>query len=288
VIDGDSLTDKVFINSFPKGGTHLVAKLVKELGFFYDHLKILGSGGILKNDSFLKKTVRSFTHGAWNPYDEFVLIGVDIPVGVRAKWLTGQLEKVAPGEVLGGHIRYSDYFPYLLFKNGFKIIQVIRDPRDIAVSHAHYVSETQGHFLYSYYQTIDSWDEKLTFSIRGGYVPHVGYLESIGSRARSLDGWLLRRDVLTIKFEDLVGPEGGGSNGTQRETIQKAASYLNQEISDDKLLSISDSLFGGTRTFRKGMIGNWRNEFTREHSELFSEVAGDVLMRWGYCYDASF
>jgi len=34
--------------------------------------------------------------------------------------------------------------------------------------------------------------------------------------------------------------------------------------------------------FRKGIIRDWKNYFTREHKKLFKEVAGRLLIREGY------
>jgi hypothetical protein len=32
----------------------------------------------------------------------------------------------------------------------------------------------------------------------------------------------------------------------------------------------------------KGKTGNWRNMFTQHDQELFKEVAGKLLIKWGY------
>ncbi len=277
-----SLKPKIFINSFPKGGTHLVAKLLKLMGYYYDHFEIIGSGRILRKEIFIKQLARGFLRGGWYPTQSFVLGGVDTPIGFRAKWLERQFGKISQGGVLGGHFRYSDYLVHLLSKNGFLCIQVIRDPRDIAISHAYYVSNTPGHFLFEHYQGLPNWDARIRFSITGGYVDGIGYLESIGSRALALDGWRFRQEVLNIRFEDLIGVMGDGDKEKQTQTIKNIYTFLGIETTTKSLEVIQNNLFGGTRTFRKGKIGTWQDNFSAEHNDLFMNVAGEILKKWGY------
>ena len=35
-------------------------------------------------------------------------------------------------------------------------------------------------------------------------------------------------------------------------------------------------------TFRSGKTGEWKNYFTEEHTRIFKDVAGDLLIRLGY------
>jgi hypothetical protein len=276
------MKNKIFVNSFPKGGTHLVAKLLKLMGYGHDHLEIIGSGRVIRKENLFKQLARGFLRGGWFPSQSFVLGGVDTPIGFRAEWLQRQLDKIPDNGVLGGHFRYSDYLVHLLKENDFKCIHVLRDPRDIVISHAHYVSNTPGHFLYDHYQKLAELEAQIRFSITGGYVDGVGYLESIGSRAYSLDGWRHHYGIITIRFEDLIGPEGGGRKDEQLQTIKKVYNFLGNYSTPDSVEFIQDNLFGGTRTFRSGKIGAWKDVFTDEHHKLFRKVAGDILKRWGY------
>lgn len=266
---------KVYVNSFPKGGTNLAIKLLGLLGL--SRHSAITSTLLLGKKRLAKRIVR----GAWPPSD-FVLIGVDIPTPLRASWLSRRLSQVPAGGVIGGHVGYSDHFFHLLEAQGFRCIQVIRDPRDIAVSHAHYVSTLPTHFLYRHYGELDGWSNRLAFSITGGAVKGAGYLESINSRARSLEGWMKRADVLTVRFEDLVGAQGGGSEKAQRVAIIKICTFLGLEHSSELIDEVCDSVYGDTRTYRKGQIGSWKEEFSAEHIRLFAKVTGDLLRDWSY------
>lgn len=102
--------------------------------------------------------------------------------------------------------------------------------------------------------------------------------------------YLEMNDIHKIRFEDIVGAKGGGSEQRQKKVIHDLADYLNIVITQDGLQKICDSLFGNPSpnedrfytTFREGQIGSWRQYFSEKHKKLFKEIAGDVLIRWGY------
>lgn len=269
------MSSKIFLNSFPKGGTNLAIKLLDLLGI--RHTFNLSSMGFLGPKRYYWRLLR----GPWNPSD-FVLIGIDIPTPLRASWLDRKLKSIQPGSAFSGHIGYSDHIFEIFQSNELKCIQIIRDPRDIAVSHAHYVSSLPTHFLYRYYQSLTDWNERLRFSISGGPVPSVGYLESIHNRARSIEGWMRKAEVITIRFEDLVGIQGGGSEETQRASVIDLCEFLEINRSAKQISEVCQLIFGDSPTFRKGKIGNWGEEFTTEHIHLFNQVTNSLLSDWGY------
>lgn len=83
-------------------------------------------------------------------------------------------------------------------------------------------------------------------------------------------------------FEKLVGPEGGGSRETQIEEILNIAAFIEVPLTRAEAEEIGKSLFGGTKTFRKGQIGGWKNHFSEEHKNLFKRHFGDLLVQLGY------
>ena len=272
------VANRVLVNSFPKGGTNLVAKLLDLAGFVQEDTCIASSLVVGRWMPF-KVLIR----GGWNPLDS-VVVGVDFPVTIKGSWIAGLLSRIPIGGYVSAHSRYSDHLHDLIRQSGLKIIQIIRDPRDIAVSHAYYIPKTSSHPLHQYYtRKLTSFDERLTFSIRGGASDAGVFLESIGQRASSLDGWLGCDNVLTIRFEELVGEKGGGSDLAQRNAIKSILSYLDIQPNEDSIAEYQARLFGDPgRTFRRGEIGGWHKEFSEHHMDLYREVAGDITEKWGY------
>ena len=94
--------------------------------------------------------------------------------------------------------------------------------------------------------------------------------------------WMNNSRVLSVRFESLVGPEGGGAREDQIREIINIGRHMGLKISEEKALAIAQELFGGTNTFRKGQIGAWKEEFSAEHKELFKKHAGQLLIDLGY------
>jgi hypothetical protein len=45
---------------------------------------------------------------------------------------------------------------------------------------------------------------------------------------------------------------------------------------------VEENLFGVGRTFRKGQIGGWQEEFSPDHERALKERAGSLLVELGY------
>ena len=89
---------------------------------------------------------------------------------------------------------------------------ILRDPRDVAVSQMHYLKQLKNHFAHEEYMALPSDSERLLVSIRGGELGGRR-LQSLDERYRQFLGWERDGGAVVVKFEDLVGPEGGGSAG---------------------------------------------------------------------------
>ncbi|MBM3777388.1 MAG: sulfotransferase domain-containing protein [Acidimicrobiia bacterium] len=98
--------------------------------------------------------------------------------------------------------------------------------------------------------------------------------------------WLTDPRTCCIRFEDLIGPRGGGSEERQHRTVRRVMEFLGAEASEHRVRGISEALFSDrTRTFDKGQTGAWRQAFSTRHVELFREVSGDLLATMGYSWD---
>ena len=86
-----------------------------------------------------------------------------------------------------------------------------------------------------------------------------------------------------IRFEDLIGAEGGGSVRLQRQALR--ALYLAVGLSPQEELfdSIVQQLFSSASpTFRRGRTGQWRECFDPELEEMFQDIAAEQLVLYGY------
>ncbi|MGZ7081516.1 MAG: hypothetical protein ACXVJT_19060, partial [Thermoanaerobaculia bacterium] len=86
-----------------------------------------------------------------------------------------------------------------------------------------------------------------------------------------------------VRFEDLVGPKGGGDLDRQMGAVASMYDALSMDVDDTAVASICDRLFSSdSPTFRQGAIGGWRRFFDPELDTLFDETVGDRLLAYGY------
>ncbi len=259
-------TSPFIVNSMPKAGTHLLRKAAGLLpGVRYAHLRID------------RQTAGRFA----GPIPLTVPIGVDAPVQVSREGLAQAIRRLRRGQFAQAHVRYSEELVGLLAELGLKTVLILRDPRDVVVSHADFVARTETHFFYEAYQPLPE-SERLMASIHGLQVPNGPRLLSIRERYESLMGWLTEPLNYSTTFEKLVGPAGGGSREAQLKELENIARHLGIRASPGELEQAARRSFGGTFTFRKGTIGRWRERFTEVHKEAMKEIAGQLLIDLGY------
>jgi len=264
--------EKVFINSLPKSGTNLVAKLTELVGYNYNKVGIAAT--LLLGKYFLLRQILRGDICDRNP----IIIGLDLPIAVSSKWIKKKFSNLPSGEFISGHANYSDHLYYILQEKNIKTIQVIRDPRDVLLSYVHYVAKTPSHFIYDFYKN-KSFDERLKFTLEGGKAGDL-YVESFSEMLNKVDGWFNKNNVLIVKFEDIIGENGGGSREIQIKTIDEIIDFLS--IKNSSSVTAADQLFGGTHTFRKGQIGSWKDELTQEQILFVAKHLNVHTEKWGY------
>ena len=192
--------------------------------------------------------------------------------------VTGLVAKVRPGQVVAGHLRFHAEYPEIIARGGIRPIFLIRDPRDIVVSQVHYVSRRTDHRLHALFDGLPDVKDRLRLAIAGDPEHDV---VSIGDRLDYFAGWL--GAAFVVRFEDLVGPEGGGDSDRQDATIRSIYDFLGMDVDGHVLARIGDRLFSAdSPTFRSGTIGGWRRYFDPELEALFDRTVGDRILPYGY------
>jgi hypothetical protein len=243
----------VLSNSMPKAGSNLVRRFLQ-----------------------LIPDMKNSGHFDLGP-DQAITKFTDVERRASEKFL-GQITAGIYGT---SHCFYFDELAEILDRRRIKCLTIMRDPRDVCVSDYHYIMSNPQHRLHSLYKEMPNDHERLMSSIVG--LPS----ESLGGDAPSLDigehyrhfkGWLSYSNGLVFKFKDLIGAKGGGSEDVQDQTIRRILAYLGIDMGEVGIEHIKGELFSKqAHTFRRGQIGDWRDEFSREHEAAFEKVAGDIL-----------
>jgi hypothetical protein len=172
------------------------------------------------------------------------------------------------------HLPYHPVYMEKMKEQNIKVIFMYRDPRDMMVSHIHWVKRAE--------------------DVGGGF---VNLITTEGVRLNKCSdpigelikvykwhmwrfiGWLCEPDVLPLRYEDMVTDTLG--------TMGAIHGFLGDELRNLLDCSTADQMAGrinpGTcSTFRKGIIGDWKNHFTEQHIEDFwKEMSGIMwLMRY--------
>ena len=152
----------------------------------------------------------------------------------------------------------------------FKVISIIRDIRDAYVSFANMVYKKNP-------QLTEQEKIDLAFNFKDYF-----------RMSHNLSLFLNDPRFYVVRFEDLVGPKGGGDKKRQTQAIYDLAAYIGVPISYAQASKYGDKLFGGkTITFRKGQIGSWKKACSREQKLWLKEHFGDELINLGYEEDHS-
>jgi hypothetical protein len=182
------------------------------------------------------------------------------------------------------HALPTDEIINTLLTHSYKVIFLMRDPRDVIISLLFYIDKgwTYGPFRRDYPYGKLSFDEKLDELISGSRYGLSALNSIIGRRIP----WIYQdvSFVYVAHFENLVGDKGGGTDQAQLEEILNIANFLNIKLDKEKIDHITYQLFGipGERTFRSGQIHTWKKYFKPFHIEKFKNRFGNELILLGY------
>jgi hypothetical protein len=244
----------ILANSFPKSGTHLLLQCLEQL----PNIKNYGS--------FIASTP-TLTFQERSKQDHVKLIRL-----------------MVPGELIPAHLFYHEMYYRELSRKNCILFFIYRDPRDVAVSEAFYLTfMNRWHRLHRYYASnLSTMDERISTAIAGISKPGFRYnYPNISKRFNRYRGWLNCSDVCSIKFEDLISEKRHFTLMQLFTFYYKGKENINKL---EELVSEVEKKVSSTKphTFRKGIAGEWQEHFTERHKDQMKEVAGELLIQLGY------
>ncbi len=259
------------INNLPKAGTHLIKSIVE----MFPGIQCTGL-------EFLNHLADELNISS-NGDNTTVPLGVDWPKFAPVTGVKAVLNKIGHGQFAIAHTCYSEGFDILIRDLGIRTLLILRDPRDVVISHAKFIAKKENHFLYPIYEQI-SPEERIIASIVGfeQMNPDELMLLNIDHRYRSLLPWNEKSYNYTTRFEKLVGENGKVDKAQQTGEILSITRHLGIKFDKSQLSQITDSISIGASNFEKEQNDGWKDHFTPLIKTAFKETAGKLLVELGY------
>jgi hypothetical protein len=254
----------VLITSIPKSGTHLLEQLIQVIGLTlpYERQGVLQFYG-------------------WQPQE-------NKRVQDDLEYVTRMIGSIKPGRYLEAHLIPDPRIIEAAERAGVRVIFIYRDPRAVVWSHVNHVFRFKGSKFHEFYTTrMPSREACIDLVIRGAQSYPVEFpeywLPDIRSSYSKFLGWRDQPSCLSVKFEELIGDQGGGSTERQLQTVEHILDYIGFPYDQAALHRYSTQVYSQkTQTFFQGKTDAWRDAFTAENIQTFNRVAGDLLQTLGY------
>lgn len=237
---------KIFFTSIPKSGTHLMLEALELL----TDMHTIGLSTLRKNSGTCD--------------DNESLDVSDVP----------GLYRFIQNKFIWFHAPWSAACAQILRKHQVKVIFMYRDPRDQQLSMFNWLNDKNLQQI-----PFSQFGQAL---VRGDLAWPKGSLVDL---YHNFLQWSFEPNVYTTTFEKLIGLQGGGDPDVQFQELCNIANFLGIMVTEEKLLSIAQKIYGTGSTFKFGKIGKWRELYTDEHKTLFKVISGTLLQDLGYEQD---
>jgi sulfotransferase 6B1 len=244
----------IFGNSKPKSGSHLLLQILN------------GFTQIMPYKYVQADPIRTIEKGGRRRKKEEIL---------------NELKQTPRGVIGWGYVEASPENVAFLCQPDRVNFFIYRDPRDMLVSQVFFATDMhEEHGMHDYYKSLPDFSERLKVAITG--INRDGLrMVSVKQRYEGVFQWLEQKNVMSIRFEDLINNRETTLNAMLDE-VEKTGYRI--PTPREKALSVLVSAIQPKKshTFRSGKTGGWREHFTEEHKQLFKDMAGDLLIRLGY------
>lgn len=271
--------NKVICVTIPKSGTHLLIKClallnIEGVSYNYNTPKIEKPEKIANRYPYYEITANEYADRAFS----------------RLKYRIEKNKNKRNSYLV--HLPFRPKYKRLFDKFTTSNFLMVRDPRDqmisLATTSLKDPVEFQAHLQEVLIDLLNKTQIHIPSESRHGACDLMWTLGIVNFYQAFLK-WGEKPKFCVIKFENLIGPKGGGSIEAQIKEIRKIGAHLNVELSDQQVLHAADNLFGETRTYTTGQTQKWKQYFTPEVKAAFKNVPGacQLLIDLGYEQDCN-
>ncbi|MBL4789760.1 MAG: sulfotransferase domain-containing protein [Kordiimonadaceae bacterium] len=189
---------------------------------------------------------------------------------------------------------HSTRFPPNLYSEPVSGVRIIRDPRDMVISAAHYHCWSSEPWLHakqdifggkSYSEAIKSLElAQETYSFEMRHTTSYVIRQMVNSDSNKALHRFIDKNFLTIRYEDLIAD-------SDLIEVKKICLQLNISLKETSEIFMKKSLFGQQKPdgahIRSGKTQQWKTEFNRTIAEEFANLHQGSLETLGYETDTS-
>ncbi len=244
----------IFGNSKPKSGSHLLLQVLN------------GFTRIMPYKYVDANPIRTIEKGGRRKTKEEIL---------------DELKRVPDGVIGWGYVEATEENVSFLTGAGRVNYFMYRDPRDMLVSQVFFATDMhEDHGMHEYYNSLPDFGKRLKVAITG--IDKDGLkMVSVKQRYEGVFEWLEQKNVMCIRFEDLINNRDITLNAMLDE-MEKSGYKIPTPREQTLSVLVKAIQPKKSHTFRSGKTGGWKEHFTEEHKSLFKDVAGDLLVQLGY------
>jgi hypothetical protein len=244
----------VFGNSKPKSGSHLLLQILN------------GFTRIMPYRYVEANPIRTITKDGRRRSSDEVL---------------SELKNIPNGVIGWGYLEATKENASFLASSGRVNYFIYRDPRDMLVSQVFFATDMyEEHGMHEYYKSLPDFSARLKVAITG--IDQDGLrMVSVRQRYEGVFQWLEQKNVMCIRFEDLINNRDVTLNAMLDE-VEKTGYKIPRPREEAIKIFVDAIQPKKSHTFRSGKTGGWREHFADEHKKLFKEVAGDLLVKLRY------
>lgn len=204
-------------------------------------------------------------------------------------------DTVQPGDVVHGHDWYTAELNEKLSANNLRVVLVVRDLRDQAVSRMFHLKRDQTHAWQPTFEQL-STDDALMLSIEGREAgAELPLLPGVTAWKTFTRQWMTAdMNIVCLRYEDLLADPVKEMRQLFHDLDMPVPESLLQAIVNRnrfERMTVGRKFWQAARHpgqedaashFRKGITGDWQNFFGEAHRQRFKELAGDWLIEMGY------
>jgi len=270
-----TIQHRVLANSLPCGGPFLLASILDALG----RERYTGREALPAAFNF-KDTKNALQKRQIPPEDATIGVSPFVPWHVDAVTLHEWLSGVDQGQYMIGHLPWSSEVTLPFSDLDYRHLVILRDPRALLLALL-FGEAVMPRFLRPDFASLSQL-EQFWFMWNGGYLPHADVtLKSFAEIYRSMVAWKKDPTCLVVRFEDLVGIDGGGTAARQKKTVEHIMAYLN--CPSDDVAKIVASIHDPTAyTYRIDQMEAWASKVDKMIIELVMKHCHPLYEEAGY------